>query len=221
LELRSEGFTQRGLAKVLKIRESTLRYHLNSKQPKDSSSEMPAAQPRSTKATTPSVAEESTTTVSSAAPNPAPQTSTSNFLREFLSDIDFGGLAKRRAARQQQGTETARLNDLICAFANFLAQNFSLEPGCCLRLLPLIQTRLNEAELSRHLPQPLPKGTDARLVLARISPQPHTEYFEQAVYRAVIGLLYLGYDPEERRQILRGLAEFFRSEIQRAESCAE
>jgi hypothetical protein len=34
-------------------------------------------------------------------------------------------------------------------------------------------------------------------------------------------LLCLGHDPEERRQILRGLAEFFRSEIQRAESCAE
>lgn len=85
------------------------------------------------------------------------------------------------------------------------------------QILRLIETRLNEAELSRDLPQPLPAGADARRFLVRIPAQPHTEDFEQVVYRAVVGLLYLAENPEMRRQILRGLAELFRLEIQRAE----
>ena len=112
------------------------------------------------------------------------------------------------------------MTHLILAFAGFLAQNWSLEPQPCLQVVRLIETRLNEAELSRKLPRPLPAGTDPRRVLARIPPEPHTEDFEQVVHRAVVGLLYLAENPDMRRQVLRGLAQLFWSEIQRLKSCA-
>lgn len=135
----------------------------------------------------------------------------------FLNETDVNGLTRRTAAKHQEEQETARIANLVLAFAGFLGQNWSLEPQPCLQILRLIETRLNEAELSRDLPQPLPAGADARRFLVRIPAQPHTEDFEQVVYRAVVGLLYLAENPEMRRQILRGLAELFRLEIQRAE----
>ena len=220
LEFIQEGHSKRGLAKALNISEATLRYYLSIRQGKSANSASAPVPPSGKPANTAeaSLPERPTRPALSADTEPATKASNSVEVMKFLNEIDTDGVMQRAAARRQQDQETAHINDLVLAFAGFLVQNCSLEPQPCLHMVGLIASRLNEAELSRHLPRPLPAGTDARRFLARIPPQPHTEGFEQVVYRAVVGLLYLAPTPEMRRQVLRGLGQGFRSEIQYRES---
>lgn len=218
MELLHEGYSKRGLAKALNISEATLRYYLNTKHERSTSSTLNAA---ALSGSSGNVAKDlSPGTASSALTPPATaatKTGTSGDLMELFNDADVEGLQKQAAVRRQEEVLTAWINNLILAFAGFLAQNWSLEPEACLQVLPLIATRLNEAELSRDLPQPLPAGTNARRVLAAIHADPKTQDYEQVIFRAVVGLLYLAENPDLRRRILRGLTQLFRSDLQVAE----
>lgn len=216
LELLDDGYSQRGLAKALNIPDATLRYHLKLKQVEPSISLAPAAHSGTSGDTAKGSSLGATRPALNIDSGTATKRCTSPDLIQFLKDTYVDGVRKRAATKRQDELERARINDLIRAFAGFLVQNWSLEPQPCLQILRMIEPRLNEAELSRHLPQPLPAGTNARRFLARIAPEPHTEDFEQVVHRAVVGLLYLGQNPDMRRQILRGLVELFRLDIQRA-----